>query len=257
MDVNKIKLKSSVLNRDILVPIDMKWDFMGRGDTVDVYLQTVIDEYTGVPKDYELSRFSKSYQVNGGTSITYNFNFWDVDNSSYQNTYVVPGKFNAYQLYYETSPVKKSFFKMDAYDSPNPSNQRIMFSIILAYRQTILTETKTYNDKDYEVKRPSFLLDFIGEREGYFIYFFEDQEITNVTDFYISAKFFSGLDGQYTKFTSAPQTSFGNNIFSVPNEIFYYKLSLDYSNKTYKLYNQYNNPNSEINVLDWYEYVNP
>jgi hypothetical protein len=257
MDVNKIKLKESDLNRDIIVPIDMTWDFMGRGDTVDTYLQTVIDEYTGVPQDYELARFSKSNQINGGTSVTYNFNFWDTDTASYQNTYVVPGRFNAYQLYYETNPVKKSFFKMDLYDSPNPSNQRIMLSIILAYRQTKTTEVKTYNDKDYEVKKPSFLLDFIGEREGYFIYFFEDQNITSVTDFYMTAKFFSGLDGQYTKFTNEPQTSFGSNIYKVPNDSFYYKLTLDYTNKTYKIYNNYVNTNTEINVLDWYEYVNP
>jgi hypothetical protein len=250
MLVNKYKILVSDTEKNLTIPFSMNLDLLGRGDTIDEYQEKVIDDVAAKPIDYETTRFSCKPNTNGNTSITYTFNFSGTN--EYENSYVVDGKFNAYQIFYNTAPIRKSFFKLDFYDSADPTKQRIYFSLILAPRQTVQTENKTYNNVNYNIKIPKFILDHVGEKEGYYIYFFENVLVTELRTFYMKVKFFSGLDGQYTIFSSSPQSNY-TNPFNVPNSVFYYELNLDYSDRTYYFKNL---AGQVIQELTWYEYKN-
>jgi hypothetical protein len=58
-----------------------------------------------------------------------------------------------------------------------------------------------------------------------------------------------------------PQSTLtGINKFNFPQEdYFYYKVILDYSNYTYKVYDTATNleVGSDTNPINWYEYINP
>ena len=251
MDVNRYKIIESNVDKSLVIPLDINWDFLDRGDSVDIYQQEIVDKVVGEPVDYELARFTHNVCQNA-TKLTYKFNFWNSDNNDYDNSYVVPNLFNPYQLYYETQPIKKTFFKMDLYDSNDPTNQRIYLSIILTPKQTTITELKNYESFDYNVKIPKFELDYIGEREGFFIYFFQDKTIIGKTDLFMSAKMFNGLTGEYIKFSSVDQTLQGNpNNFNPA--LFYFKVQFNYNDKTYKIINP---QNAEVCEIEWFEYVN-
>jgi hypothetical protein len=251
MDVNRYKLIDSNVNKSIVLPLDINWDFLDRGDSVDIYQQEIVDKVIGEPVDYELARFTHAL-CGGYTKLTYKFNFWNSTDSSYENSYVVPNLFNPYQLFYETSPIKKTFFKMDLYDSNDPTNQRIYLSVILTPKQTTITELRNYESFDYNVKIPKFELDYIGEREGFFIYFFEDTKIIDKTDLYMSAKMFNGLTGEYIKFSSVNQNNQGNpNNFNPA--LFFFKVQFNYNDKTYKIINP---QGAEVCEIEWFQYVN-
>lgn len=250
MLVNKYKILLSETEKQLQIPMSMNLDLFGRGDTIDGYQETVIDNTVGLPPNYELSRYSCRPNNLEQTSLTYSFNFRN--GTEYENSYVVPNRFNAYQIFYNTSPIRKSFFKMDFYDSSDPTNQRIFFTIILAPRQTKQTETKTYNGVEYIIKKPYFILDHVGEKESYYIYFFQNFQVTQLDTFYMKAKFFSGLDGQFSVFTTQPQTDYANPN-NLPNNLFYYELKLDYLNR---LYHFVNSSGQIIQSLNWYEYKN-
>ena len=53
-----------------------------------------------------------------------------------------------------------------------------------------------------------------------------------------------------------PQSDIGNK-FQFNSQYFYYKLKLDYDNKTYKIFDVSNNRIGQGNPITWYEYVNP
>lgn len=254
MDVNKIKiLFTGQTNMNLTVPISENWDFLNRGDTIDAYEEEVLNQVIKEPVDFEVVRFGKIAR-NGITSILYQFNFFDFLTNTYENSYVVPNRLNAYQIFYNKKPFTKSFFKLDFYDSNSKVNQKLYLSIILPTRLKQPTEVKQYKGKDYTVKKPSFTLDYMGEREGYFIYFFENFNVVEIDTFYVSAKFFSGLDGTYTQFTNVPQNEL-INFSEVDESYFYYKYKLLYDKKEYTVFA----PNSTIEVpissIFWYEFI--
>ena len=105
------------------------------------------------------------------------------------------------------------------------------------------------------LKTPAFYLDYTGEKEGFFIYWYEDPSVLNLDSLYMSAKFFNGNSGQYTKFIINDQYSYTNQNL-IPNNDFYYRLNFDYVTKTYTI-SYVNSPLARINYIDWYEYLNP
>jgi hypothetical protein len=123
MDVNKVKiLYTGQTNMNMVVPISENWDFLNRGDTIDLYMEEVLDQVIKEPIDFEIIRFGKVAR-NGVTSLVYNFNFFNFIDNTYENSYVLPNRFNAYQLFYNKKPFSNSFFKLDFYDSQDKVNQ--------------------------------------------------------------------------------------------------------------------------------------
>ena len=72
----------------------------------------------------------------------------------------------------------------------------------------------------------------------------------------MTAKFFNGSTGKFVTFVcDFPQNIIGGNPQqSVQNDKFYQKVTLDYSNYSYRYKNTLDSPTK---VINWYEYVNP
>ena len=83
MSVSKYKLLVPTTDKQINIPIEIKWDFTERDQAIDVYQEQIVGDLIGEPTDFELSRFShQSYlPLSGGTnlqtSVNYEFNFFD------------------------------------------------------------------------------------------------------------------------------------------------------------------------------------
>jgi hypothetical protein len=60
--------------------------------------------------------------------------------------------------------------------------------------------------------------------------------------------------------TNTPQSNIANKFTFNPNDYFYYKVNLDYTNKTYEVYST-SNLTQRVGIdgfpILWYEYVNP
>ena len=155
---NSYKFTVPGTNQTISIPIEIKWDLIGRDESVDEYQDKVLTDVIGVPDDFEILRFEhKEYTtatINGHPTIlsnkksnlTYEFNFYSGNPSSVTSSTVNnwvnnynPEGFSDIELYYKIQPFKKSFYKLDFYDSTDPKTQTISFSIILT---TTNSETK-------------------------------------------------------------------------------------------------------------------
>jgi hypothetical protein len=152
MSVNKYKIVIPTNDKQIDIPIELKWDFGGRDGGIEDYEKTVLSEVLGIPNDFEVDRFSHNdYQILNvlKTSLNYGFYFYNglpqnipsANISNYVSSYLTVG-FTEKELYYYSKPFTKSFFKLDFYDTTDPVNQTLYFTIILPVQQG-LTESVT------------------------------------------------------------------------------------------------------------------
>ena len=59
MDVNKFQiLRQGGVDKQINIPIELTWDYLGLDDSIDEYETKIIEEVIGVGRDFEVSRFS-------------------------------------------------------------------------------------------------------------------------------------------------------------------------------------------------------
>jgi hypothetical protein len=254
--------------KEINIPLEIKWDFYGRDDSIEVYEEDVIEEIIGIPKDFEIAHFShKPYIDNGDekSSIKYDFNFFsgttlDIPTSvstDWQSTYLSEG-FSSTEIYTYSKPFSKSFFKLDFYDTNDSVSQTIQFTIIIPVQQG-KTEIATISSvlPDVNIRKPEYELDFVGDKEGYFIYWLRDKEMLNIDTFYMSAKFFSGRQGVFIRMMNRPQSTLSNKFVFKNDDYFYYKVVLDYTDFTYSVLDYNNIRVGTQNSIKWYEYVNP
>jgi hypothetical protein len=74
----------------------------------------------------------------------------------------------------------------------------------------------------------------------------------------MSAKFFDGRLGVYVKMMKVPQSSpLIPSAFQFESKYFYYKVNLDYVNKTYEILEDSGNRAGITSSIKWYEYINP
>jgi len=343
MDVNKIKIVTSDLEKGVVVPLSMNWDFLDRETSLVRQEEEVIKEVIGIPPNYELSRFSNEPTNVDSRQLGYIFNFAPSIEGPWENSYL--SKFTELQVRYRTDAFKKSFFKLDFYNSMDPKTQKNYLSVILQTSQSYVEipscaeysiiifqagfGTFTYTDccgneqvwtrtnvnnnltfcplfnssatyvRDLEgeitsydfvldgdsydidniilsptsqscecssvessagqsniepLMRPSILLDYVNNKEGFFIHWFEDRNLLGIDTLYMTAKFFNAATGQYIKFTNSAQIDFGS-LYRVPNINFYYTVNFNYDDKTYEIVN--NQTDVPTNDVFWFEYVNP
>ena len=101
---------------------------------------------------------------------------------------------------------------------------------------------------------PIFILDHIGLKESYFIYWFKDFNILKLDKLYMRVKFFNGKTGEFTTFTTKKQTEINvNNPFRVNNDYFYREVTFDFVNYLYDI----KGFGKSLSIMDWYEYINP
>lgn len=274
MSVNKFKIVKTSTDKYIDIPVEIKWDFYGRDDSIDEIQEDIIEKVIGKPKDFELARFqNKKYPNNNDTSVNYNFYFYSAD-LNFMNT-AIPTYWEANynsegfsdkDIYYTTKPFQKSFFKLDFYDTKDGKTQKNYFTVILFANESLdeLKSISTYLP-DVNISVPRFKLDFVGQqKEGYFFYWLKSREFLNIDTFYMSAKFFNGSTGNFVKMINRNQGSnelSGNKYGFNGEKYFYYKVKLDYSDYTYQIFDYANGSDIRVGYeskpINWYEYVNP
>lgn len=271
MTVNKYKIVKSSIGKQIDLPIEIKWDFSERDQAIDTYQGEVLDELIGLPNDFELSRFSHNDYLDKNndllTKINYEFYFFDTgstinNQTSWKNSYLFEN-FTKQDVYYFSKPFTKSFFKLDFYDTTSETNQKNYFSIILPVQQgdfeTVTISTFLQNVK---IRKPKMGLDFVGDKEGFFIYWLRENFYININEFYMSAKFFNARLGVFVSMMNRPQSIFAasNNYYTFNKEnYFYYRVNLNYSSKTYEVYDTATGirVGTDLTAIKWYEYLNP
>lgn len=268
MNASRVKIVKDDTNKYLNIPINMQWDFMGRDDSISEYEAKAIKEVTGIAPDFEVARFSHNTFPNLDTAIKYEFNFYDDSQPITANTvgnwsssYLNEG-FSTQEVYYYSKPFTKSFFKLDFYDTQDERTQQIYLSIILPVQQG-LTQTVVLNNllPSVEIKKPTMILDSIGaDKEGFYIYWLRSRNFIDISEFYMTAKFFNARLGVFKQMTNIRQDLITPNKFQFNNaDYFYYKVNLNYSDKTYEVFST----STQLRVGDttspiiWYEYVNP
>lgn len=268
MNASRVKIVKDDTNKYLNIPVNMQWDFMGRDDSISEYEAKAIKEVTGVAADFEVARFSHNVFQNDNTAINYQFNFYDdtlpiTGNTigTWGSSYLNEG-FSVQEVYYFSKPFTKSFFKLDFYDTPDESTQQIYLSVILPIQQG-LTQTAVINSliPPVEIKKPTMILDSIGaDKEGFYIYWLRSRDFIDISQFYMTAKFFNARLGVFKQMTNTRQDLITPNKFQFNNaDYFYYKVNLDYDNKTYEVFSTSTQlrVGDSVSPIIWYEYVNP
>jgi hypothetical protein len=276
----------------INLPVEIKWDFLGRTDAVDEYQKTAVERVTGAADDFEVLRFAHASHPNSSrTDVNYDFHFFSVllpdDNGDLQptvppnpsldiatavptdwKTSYIPEGFTTYDLYYYTKPFTKSFFKLDFYDTKEATTQTNYFTVIIPVQQGYsVTGITSSLMPPVNIKTPSFKLDYVGDKEGFFLYWLRKKNFlninpnsTNTTEtFYMTAKFFDARLGIFVKMMTTPQVlPLVPSLFQFkPENFFYYKVVLDYTDYTYKIFDNSGNRVGDVSSIKWYEYINP
>ena len=274
MDVNKytIRQDGGLTDKTITFPIQLDWDYSGLDQAIDEFEVEAINKVIGVGRDFEVTRFAHAPQTgttddtfvqyqfyfhSGGTSVN-NVNNWSID-------YRQEG-FTAQEIFYYNNNFSNSFFKLDLYDSLDEKKQTNYVTIILPTQQG-LTMDAIMNKTLVKIKKPDFVLDYVGDKEGFFLYWLKKRTFLNIRTFYMTAKFYDAEKGVFVKMMNMPQAvSSGTTTTFDNSRFFYYRVELDYEKQTYQVFNTnpaqniYNNYGQRAGTavpIKWYEYVNP
>jgi len=266
MSANKLTIeRNQGVDMQINIPIELSWDYDGIDDSIDLYEDEIITEVIGVGRDFEVSRFANepytSITSNNMTEVNYEFYFHSgtsVSNASnWSNSYLTLG-FNAEDVFFYRNNFSNSFFKLDFYDSPDEKQQVNYLTTIIPTQQG-LKMTVPMQRQTVDIKKPKFVLDYVGDVEGFFIYWLKKRTFLNIDTFYMSAKFFDAKKGFFVKMMTQGQFTMGGspNNFD-PLRYFYYPVKLDYSKQTYQIFDMnLIRVGTPGNPIKWYEYVNP
>jgi hypothetical protein len=281
MTANKYRLTYSQIGNYVNIPIEIDFDMAGRENLIEEFENEVVEKVINPIEDFEVTRFAhQKWDLNSqsGTDINYKFNFFDrslnitattiANNSNWVSDYNFTNNptysgisFTDKEIYYYVNSFKRSFFKLDLYDTPNTETQQLYLTIIIPTQQGLTKQVNIGGTVPnlVNIKKPQYVLDYVGDKEGFFIYWLKNQNYLNISEFYMSAKFFNAKFGQFVRLTNRPQSAIPNKFNFNPRDYFYYKVNLNYSNHEYNITNvdgtiRYGQDNNPIN---WFEYVNP
>jgi hypothetical protein len=279
MDVNKIQIRrDGFVNKELVIPIELTWDYLGLDQSIDEYETEIIKKVTGTYGDFEVTRFAHAPVVVSDpfsdnafefTDIQYEFNFYSggtLDNSAnWRNDYMSEG-FTTDEIYYYTNNFSNSFFKLDLYDNVDEKRQTNYITIIIPTQQGLTMDT-IMQRTSVKVKKPYFVLDYVGDKEGFFIYWLKKRNFLNIKTFFMTAKFYDAKNGYFTKMMNMPQSSIVGDKFTFDStQYFYYRVELDYEKQNYQVFSMNKKQTLYSNLGDragatipikWYEYVNP
>ena len=269
--MNNYYFKLPITNLSIQLPIEIQWDFLDRSNAIEKFEREVVSTILGSPEDFEITRFAHdTFNPNSTqTDINYEFYFYNTGTTNsitsvnsnpndWINSYVTEG-FNTKEIYYYTKPFTNSFFKLDFYDTPDTKSQINYFTIIIPVQQGFTTgATISPLTPNVQIKYPKFKLDYVGDKEGFFIYWLRSRSFIDIDTFYMTAKFFDAKIGVFVKMMNTPQAllppptrfNFSGSTY------FYNKVVLDYDTKTYQVFDRTNQRIGTTSPIKWYEYVN-
>ena len=271
MNVNNVTIVPNGIDKQINIPVRLTWDYLGLDMAIEEYETEVITEVIGVGRDFEISRFAHAPDsTTDNTQINYEFYFYSggsiTDIANWKINYLAEG-FTPQDLYYFNNNFANSFFKLDFYDNTDEKKQTNYLTIILPTQQGVKTTTQMQRTL-VDVRTPKFILDYIGDKEGFFIYWLKKKEFLDISTFYMSAKFYNANTGQFTKMmtgsgtdssdtTRGPQAKMGDPYDFDNNIFFYYTVNLDYVNQTYQVVNTNGQRLGTTIPIKWFEYLNP
>lgn len=273
--MNKITIQQNgITDKQINIPVQLTWDYLGLDMAIDEYETEVIKEVIGVGRDFEVSRFAHAPATGttDTTEVNYEFYFYSGgsmnDIANWSINYLGEG-FSPQEVYYYQPAFANSFFKLDFYDSTDEKQQTNYLTVIIPTQQG-LTMTTQMQRTQVSIKKPKFILDYVGDKEGFFIYWLKKRTFLNIDTFYMTAKFFNGSTGKFTKMmtgrgnnpldrTKGPQALLPDgNKYTFDNMIyFYYTVKLDYEKQNYQVFNTEGQRVGTNIPIKWYEYVNP
>jgi len=261
MNVSKQILFSGFTNNRINIPINLDWEYLDVDSEIKEYENSILNELITTDKDFEVNRFFHA-DYDNKSEINYEFYFYEggslSNSSNWKIDYRAQG-FTTQEVYYYANSFRNSFFKLDLYDSPIESEQENYITIILPTQQGLRMATKMQNT-DVQIRKPQFLLDYVGDKEGFFIYWLKKRNFLDISTFYMTAKFFDGKTGQFVRMMNRPQSTIqGNKFVFSSSDYFYYRVDMDYLTHSYKVYDIIN-PNDRVGgtvPIKWYEYINP
>ena len=274
MNVNKFQIKQGgVTNKQINIPVQLQWDYLGMDLSIDEYEVKMIEEVIGKGRDFEVSRFAHAPATGttDNTEVNYEFYFYSGgslnDQSNWRLDYQIEG-FTPQEIYYYRNNFANSFFKLDLYDTPDEKKQTNYVTIILPTQQGLTMEAQMQRTL-FNIKKPKFVLDYIGDKDGFFIYWLKKRTFLNIDTFYMSAKFYDAKVGQFKTMmtgrdsnpldlTNGPQYNLVGNKYAFDNtQYFYYTVKLNYRTLAYEVLNTYGQRLGTNIPIKWYEYVNP
>lgn len=262
MPANKYTiLQNGILDKSLTIPIQMDWNLVGQEMSIDLYQEDVVKKVIGKPYDFEVDRFSHEQYDGGKTNINYQFYFYSegsLSNPVNWNMDYISAGFTTKEVYYYANSFSNSFFKLDFYDTQDEKRQTNYITIILPTQQGGLMNTFV-GRTEVNIKKPDFYLDFVGDVEGFFVYWLKSRDFLDIKTFYMTAKFYDAKNSGFVKMMNAPQSSIIGNKYYFDNlRYFYYKVELDYINQTYQVLDPNGNRVGITNKpIVWYEYVNP
>ena len=274
MNVNKFQIKQGgVTNKQINIPVQLQWDYLGMDLSIDEYEVKMIEEVIGKGRDFEVSRFAHAPATGttDNTEVNYEFYFYSGgslnDQSNWRLDYQSEG-FTPQEIYYYRNNFANSFFKLDLYDTPDEKKQTNYVTIILPTQQGLTMEAQMQRTL-VNIKKPKFVLDYIGDKDGFFIYWLKKRTFLNIDTFYMSAIFYDAKVGQFKTMmtgrdsnpldlTNGPQYNLVGNKYAFDNtQYFYYTVKLNYRTLAYEVLNTYGQRLGTNIPIKWYEYVNP
>jgi hypothetical protein len=261
MSVSKQILFSGFTNNRINIPINLDWEYLDVDSEIKEYENSILNELITTDKDFEVNRFFHA-DYDNKSEINYEFYFYEgaslSNASNWKIDYRAEG-FTTQEVYYYANSFRNSFFKLDFYDSPIESQQENYITVILPTQQGLRMATKMQNT-DVQIRKPQFILDYVGDKEGFFIYWLKKRNFLDISTFYMTAKFFDGKTGQFVRMMNRPQSTIqGNKFVFSSSDYFYYRVDMDYLTHSYKVYDIIN-PTDRVGgtvPIKWYEYVNP
>jgi hypothetical protein len=274
MTVNNYRITISPNTQQLNIPIQLDFDNLGKEQGFVEYEEYAINEVINPTQDFEVTRFPHSFWDENQTKTDINYNFYFFDNSiritattdctQWINSYQDEG-FTPDEIYYYSNSFKNSFFKLDFYDNKSSENQKIYFTVIIPTQQGKTEPSYIGNVNKLipvNIKKPQFQLDYVGDKEGFFMYWLKNTDYLNISNFYMSCKFFNAKTGEFIRMMNECQGLLTQKFTFNKDYKFYYKCVLDYENYEYKMYSEDEQGNltrvgTDTNPINWYEYVNP
>ena len=154
--MNKFRFNINSEDRFINIPIQINTDLLGKEDLIEKYEDDVVEKVINPIEDFEITRYNhnKWYNIDNEEkySIEYKFNFFDrstdiesttpaninlwVNDYNFSDNPLYSGiDFSDGEIYYNVNSFKRSFFKIDFYDTLNSETQQIYLTIILPTEQ--------------------------------------------------------------------------------------------------------------------------
>jgi hypothetical protein len=257
---------------DYNIIINQNTDFqtnLGWEEGMNIFEEEVLDTIINPADNYETVRYihepySGLTSNTGETQCDIWFKFYFIDsNERYDNglDYNLVGitpKENALMTKQSTN----SFFRLEFFKTPNDQpptrlNRKFVFARNLSLP---IGEKFYYTTLRQNIHVPVFMGSNYKNKENMYLFWFQDDSVLSDSTlsgdtFYMTAKFYNGSDGSIIDFTN---TRLGNTTEVSEYSDLYYKVVINKTNYTYKIYQYNGTQNNRIghglsNSINFYE----